>query len=50
MEKQQIKSNNLLLHINGGLGKVIMASAVVASWKKKYLVIVTGKLPDVSVI
>ena len=52
MEKQQIKSNNLLLHINGGLGKVIMASAVVASWKKKNpnsKVIVVSGYPEVFV-
>lgn len=46
------KSNNLLLHINGGLGKCIMATAVLASYKRKYpdsKVIVVSGYPEVFV-
>lgn len=50
--KPTTKSTNLLLHINGGLGKVIMASAVIRSYKKAYpnsKIIVVSGYPEVFV-
>ena len=39
-------ATNLLLHINGGLGKCIMATAVISSYKRTYpdskVVVVSG--------
>lgn len=46
------KTNNLVLHINGGLGKVIMATAVIASYKRTFpdaKVIVVSGYPEVFV-
>jgi hypothetical protein len=46
------KSTNLLLHINGGLGKCIMATAVLASYKRTFpdsKVIVVSGYPEVFV-
>ena len=52
MVKETSKSVNLLLHINGGLGKVIMATAVIASYKRTFpdaKVIVVSGYPEVFV-
>ena len=46
------KPTNLLLHIQGGLGKCIMATAVLASWKRTYpdsKVVVVSGYPEVFV-
>lgn len=52
MENKNTQLNNLLLHINGGLGKVIMATAVVKSYKLAHpeakIVVVSG-YPEVFV-
>ena len=45
-------ATNLLLHINGGLGKCIMATAVIASYKRTYpdsKVVVVSGYPEVFV-
>lgn len=46
MTKVSSKTNNLVLSINGGLGKTIMATAVIASYKRQYpdakVVVVSG--------
>jgi ADP-heptose:LPS heptosyltransferase len=50
--KPTIKTTNLLLHINGGLGKVLMATAVIASYKRTFpdaKVIVVSGYPEVFV-
>ena len=48
--KENKKTNNLVLHINGGAGKNIMATAVIASYKRTYpdakVVVVSGS-PEV---
>jgi hypothetical protein len=52
MAKEITKPVNLLLHINGGLGKVIMATAVIASYKRTFpnsKVIVVSGYPEVFV-
>lgn len=52
MTKETGKPNNLVLHINGGLGKVLMATAVIASYKKKFptsKVVVVSGYPEVFV-
>ncbi len=52
MTKFSSKTNNLVLHLNGGMGKMIMATAVIASYKRQYpdakIVIVSG-YPEVFV-
>jgi hypothetical protein len=46
MTKENRKTNNLVLSINGGLGKCIMATAVIASYKRTFpdakVVVVSG--------
>jgi hypothetical protein len=52
MTKENKKTNNLVLHINGGLGKCIMATAVVASYKRTFpdaKVIIVSGYPEVFV-
>ena len=52
MGKETRKTNNLLLHLNGGLGKCIMATAVVASYKRTFpdaKVVVVSGYPEVFV-
>jgi hypothetical protein len=52
MKPTTTKSTNLLLHINGGLGKVIMATAVIRSYKKanpNSKIIVVSGYPEVFV-
>jgi ADP-heptose:LPS heptosyltransferase len=49
---KKIQLNNLLLHINGGLGKCIMATAVVRSYKEAFpesKVVVVSGYPEVFV-
>jgi hypothetical protein len=52
MVKETSKPQNLVLHVNGGLGKCIMATAVIASYKRQYpaakIVVVSG-YPEVFV-
>jgi ADP-heptose:LPS heptosyltransferase len=50
--KSTTKTTNLLFHINGGLGKVLMATAVIASYKRTFpdaKVIVVSGYPEVFV-
>lgn len=50
MGKETRKTNNLLLHLNGGLGKCVMATAVIASYKRQYpdaKVVVVSGYPEV---
>jgi hypothetical protein len=50
--KSTTKTTNLLLHINGGLGKVLMATAVIASYKRTFpdaKVVVVSGYPEVFV-
>lgn len=52
MTKEIKKSINLVLHINGGLGKCIMSTAVIASYKRTYpdsKVIIVSGYPEVFV-
>lgn len=52
MVKETSKSVNLVLHINGGLGKCIMATAVISSYKRQYpnaKVVVVSGYPEVFV-
>lgn len=52
MVKVLSKPRNLVLHISGGAGKVIMATAVVASYKRQYpdaKVVVVSGFPEVFV-
>ena len=50
--KENKKTNNLVLHISGGCGKVLMATAVIASYKRTFpdaKVVVVSGFPEVFV-